>query len=521
MASLAIPDLSLLRKFVSMCFLLKLDKYILIAIVLDWVDLTSFGLLSASLTNHRLAIDFTEFVKQFSEKLKSHLFPSAVFLSVRIETLNWFEKFNFGTPDRILLERDTYKLLDRGVFKFAQSVLSGKYRKQNNERKCILDCLGNSKHILIQEHDDFRKLTYCKNVESVEVRHGLGQSSGILLPICGPQIRVLNLTGFKFDSENFNCMVCRSCPNLNTFLLTRYQAFTRSLLATLLVHCRQLSTLHISSRDDIDDRWIQQFVVFRRCHVIHLPFTNVTTLRTLLWYQGSVQQSLSMLNTQEIVLDEMVLSCSELKSLTIRGIYATPYEHSSPALLHLACKLMDLHICETQFQANYFDALPECPQLTTLRLFDCQLTSGVLTTILARCSQVKNLIVGINELDDTIAEALVFLSHLRRLDLSKNQITDTLLLRLSRQCRGLTTLDVKQCTLVTDVGVCSIVMNGRLNYLDVTDCSLLTESTFACVANHCPDIRFLQLSGSPDFLRAIDADVVRCRKCFTYCKTIR
>lgn len=265
---------------------------------------------------------------------------------------------------------------------------------------------------------------------------------------------------------------------------------------------------------------MQQFILLvRRCHVIHLPFTNVTTLRSLLWHCGSVQQSLSMLNAQEAVLDEMVLACPVLVSLTVRGIYSTKYCISSQSLLSLASNLVDLHVCETQFSEGYFNSLPECPHLNTLRLHDCQLTSGVLSRILSRCRQIKNLIVGCNRLDDTIEVALAALPHIEKLNIASNSISDKLLLVLAKHCKRLRALDVCCCSLITDEGLCSVLFNGRMMNLNIMDCPLIGVQSFRCIAAHCSDIKYLTLSGTKGFQSDIREDLAGCHKCFTYIVT--
>uniref|UniRef100_A0A094ZGI4 F-box/LRR-repeat protein 2 n=1 Tax=Schistosoma haematobium TaxID=6185 RepID=A0A094ZGI4_SCHHA len=58
-------------------------------------------------------------------------------------------------------------------------------------------------------------------------------------------------------------------------------------------------------------------------------------------------------------------------------------------------------------------------------------------------------------------------------------------------CVSLTTLEVARCSAITDIGLSAI---ARLEKLDLEDCALVTDSTLAQLAVHCPRLNTLVLS---------------------------
>ena len=139
-----------------------------------------------------------------------------------------------------------------------------------------------------------------------------------------------------------------------------------------------------------------------------------------------------------------------------------------------------------------------CPNLTSLRLNECNITDESLFALSQNCSQLLSL--NLKYSDEITDAGVVALSQgchqLRNIDLSDcDNITDNGVIALAQGCPQLTSLYLTSCEDITDAAVIALAQGcPRLLSFELTTSEHITDASIIALAQACPKLTHVNLS---------------------------
>lgn len=289
----------MISKYAFLMLLLRLNKYILISILLDWVELSQFGALLSSISgkNRSWLLDV---LGAFSSQFSRPLFSPQLYVPLRTSTLQWFESVRIDPPTSIVIDWSIMESIQMGVVNFIRNMVrsSHEFRSQS---QLLKQWLASAKRVKIISVSNGTALRYCDKVERLEVCGVGGNVASIILPACGPSVRVLDLAGIKFFNAQELFKVCFRCPNLIALKLPRLQMDLTSLLNFVVVNCRSLLILDLNKNGNqlhADPRALikslQRGILMSRVQYWNIEL-DTQSMKTLIQYRHTAMQSASFL----------------------------------------------------------------------------------------------------------------------------------------------------------------------------------------------------------------------------------
>ncbi|BBN12882.1 F-box and leucine-rich repeat protein 2/20 [Marchantia polymorpha subsp. ruderalis] len=244
--------------------------------------------------------------------------------------------------------------------------------------------------------------------------------------------------------------------------------------------CKLLKEFSVCKCRGITDEGIQ--VIVNGCQNLHK--LDLTCCRDL----------------SDVTLASIASSCRQLRSLKMEACNLVT--DKGLGLLANGCmSLEELDLTDTHINDEGLKYLARCTALRSLKLGYClNLTDKGVGYIAASCCNLREIDLyrstGIG--DAGISALANGCRRLRVMNLSYcARITDASLHSIS-QLRDLNNLEIRACSLVTSVGLCSIAAGcKKLLELDLKHCVSIDDKGLIAIAQNCPNLRQVNLSFSP------------------------
>lgn len=489
-----------------MKLIFQLGKYIVIPLLLEWLDLSAFGDLCVAAGSLESHDKFLALIEGYSA-LFYRAFLSSVYVPLSLSALRWFERLRLDFPDKIILDSKVAAKYTSSLG-FVQSVLTGRYSDHQKKSALVLKCLKGVHSVRLQSMPIVLR-PYLLNIELSLVLRRLS----FVLPLCGPFITVFDMSG-AYRCDKLYDMVIRF-PNLSVLKLASIAfRLNLTLLRALTVYCRKLSVLDVRVRTGLSQflhRDVLSFLLHSNCRIDNalstvlysrIMFARRADVSTLVFFFGVSDELAKLVAEGNHKLTSLWAKRCSVKELEVivascpllRKCYLShTYFDIIPLLDVVSSHLEDLELRFIHQSPQIFNY--PFPRLRRLILMHCNLTNSHLQQFLNWCPALTALSVEHNdEIDDAIGEMSKAYNGLTALNLSMcRRITNECMFLLARHCVNLRELHIEHCKFVTDEGLSSVLINGKMRYLDLYGCKDITLETVQCIAQYCKGIETLNL----------------------------
>jgi hypothetical protein len=211
--------------------------------------------------------------------------------------------------------------------------------------------------------------------------------------------------------------------------------------------------------------------------------------------------------------------CTKLVSLHISG--SNKITDASLICIFTKCSdLQSLQICYCDNITGTFLIEIVSSNLQACDISGCDKITDLIG--IRSCSNLESLHIRCDNITDTGLIGIIRqCSNLQILDISFNKnVTDSSLIHVAKHCPSLRCLEIKECDRITDKGVIEIAKNSNLelfsasSVLNITDrsiisiarncfyleqlqidgCSQVTDTGIIAIAKHCPNLQLLDIS---------------------------
>jgi hypothetical protein len=284
-------------------------------------------------------------------------------------------------------------------------------------------------------------------------------SVGEISQLCGPGLRVLDVSGAPHVSYHGMALVARNCPQLETLCVRG---------------CKRVG---------LDWRWLTQLA--RNSTLVHVDLHGTTV--------------------SDAVIAPLASQCPRLERLLIGVMSAGGVTDFSLRALVAHCpglQVLDLRGSKLVTDDGLALLVARLPQLHTLILRSCNVGNRFLAAAGASAAQLRRLdlhrclLVSDAGLRDLVAAQVG--AHLTHLDLSNLLVSDAPLLKMAGKCRKLQSLDLRSCKNVTGEGLVRLVGANcqTLRALDISGCVGVPPRAILDVAETCAGVlHMLELGG--------------------------
>lgn len=499
-----------------MKLIFQISKYIVIPLLLDWLDLAGFS----SLLVATGSLEYHDKLRALFEGYRGRFhcaFLSSAYVPLSIPALKWFERMGLDFPDKIIMD---YKVAAKysSVVGILKSILFGSYSSHQRKSALVTKCLEKVRTMcFVSNSTDFVPNQY-NNLQHIELSLFDFQLSTVL-PLCGPSITVLDFRGVYNGSALYD--VIMRCPNLSVLKLipSVFRKDATTMLCALTVHCRKLSVLDVYDHFfhalgySFSHRELQILLLHHYfCRLDH-AYCYGMSIRTMFGYRSDISTlEIRMKPTVDLVglvaAGNHLLTCLRIENCSsdFEGLEvilaACPHlrkfhlSHADvnfvPPLDVVSSHLEDLELRNLGPSPLVFNC--PFPMLRRLCLMGCCLTNEELQQCLTFCPALTALNVENNDgIDDAIGEMLKPFHSLTALNLSRcRSITNDCMVLLAQYCVNLRELHIQRCRHVSDEGLSHVLMNGKMKCLDLFGCSkAISLQTVLCIAKYCKGIERL------------------------------
>ncbi|PKC53799.1 RNI-like protein [Rhizophagus irregularis] len=195
----------------------------------------------------------------------------------------------------------------------------------------------------------------------------------------------------------------------------------------------------------------------------------------------------------------IVRSCRNLEHLNIS--YCRNITNESLFVIADNCHdLQEFHFAEARriTDKSICCILNSCPNL---RKFDIAYSKGKIknaSTLMQRCLNIEYLdFAGVMAFyDDALIVAIIRASpNLRHLEIGGNDIGDEVTEALAYTCQKLEYLDLSGCTFISELSICNVIRScPKIQHLSLGCCNI-TSTTIKEIARSRPNLKFLDLEG--------------------------
>ncbi|PKK57335.1 hypothetical protein RhiirC2_858255, partial [Rhizophagus irregularis] len=186
------------------------------------------------------------------------------------------------------------------------------------------------------------------------------------------------------------------------------------------------------------------------------------------------------------------LNLWEAEAITDKGLCA---------IIGSCRKLEHLNIsyCENISDKSLFEIAENCHDLQEFHFAEAhRITDKSICCILNSCQNLQYLdFAGVMALqNDALIVAIIRASpNLRHLDISHNDIGDEVTEALAHTCYKLEYLDLSSCTFISELSICNVICScPKIQHLSLGNCNI-TSKTIKEIAHSCLSLKSLDLEG--------------------------
>ena len=473
----------------------RLNRFILVPILFEWLDLSDFIGFDSALCSHGHRDVLLQLVRSNSCVFQSKLIDLSCAIPLRVDSLKWLSSRNVAVSCfdkfRICVSWRWDKFAEwKEKIKFTVSrlIVERSGVKLDNYFRASLCLFSNIVELQCDDDSVTRKLLmHCVNLRScrLTLRKQKEQLVTLLLRTNA------NLTSLQVNA----CVAADSSPN----------KFSKWFLPSLVVHGSNITSTSFNQCGSIKQRHLQIVALHHRRQFLDFSCGgfNDVSLRAFLWYRGSSLVSLDLslcMALTDCVVEELVGSCLHLEDLNVA--YCLRLTDVSVDRITQLSKLRVLSLQGLQNLTNsslhYLGSLRG--RLKSLSLGrQVKFTSEgvqVSSEALVSCSSLV-----FEELPDVLPHLpsiMMSLSSLTSLDLTHNRtLTDELLsaVLMALDCRKLLVLKLGGCELLRDTSL--LVLAERCWYLEVLSvysCCYFSANALLQLVTSCRQLRKLDLT---------------------------
>lgn len=353
--------------------------------------------------------------------------------------------------------------------------------------------------VLLKKNDVIEELalTSCKKLDDSVI--------SVVAQYLGATLKVLNLRDLYTLSNNSLVQLANRCPLIISLNLHGCSRISDEGLNQIIEKCQHLKELDISYCTGL------QRSPASAC-IAHLPLT----LQEL--------SLVGIMSDDSALLISALTRLTALKSLRLCGVPAVTDEALDEILCSIGPTLQKLDLSgglmSPLTDSGIAAITKHCSILSFVGLSMLKQVTG--TTFLPllrdynRACKLKVLQLSCPKLDpEVLYQVSTNCSALEDLALSGVQaVNDEFLIAIANLCPSLRELGIKACRQVTDVGVCALAQHCPLECIVLSGVHSLTNRSIYALANGCPYLREIYLSGcfhvSTDAIRyLVDACIPR------------
>ena len=474
-----------------MCLLLKFNKYSLVPILTEWLNLQDFVLFDSALANQELHWQLVRLCWEFSSVFQSLYFKNdRVRLSASCST--WLEKRRFNTVSAEV----TLPFLQSLKVSFISSLLLS-LRDQNTTRAGLRSCMKrvtnlklSANHLEKHSANIAEVLSHCCNLNELVIESDKAFKNFSLPVQKDLPCKVLRFN-MIYDARFFLPLV-RACNNLIELHMDSYCRQDFKLAAAVVVWCRRLVCFNVAMRER-RDQYILAFHAAKRFNTLHVTKGSDLLLKTLLHYRGGdVLKSLS--------IEKYPCSAPHFLPQTIASVSPNVTELTLSQWKKVDRTLVQ-NISSEMFQLRY------------VYLYKCYDIDADAVPLLFDSSFPLTMLKTGEHFPSLELLQLHSFSRIEILDFSFNKhLTDECLIALGKYCPMITDLNVSFCSQITDEGIRAIIRNRKLINLKMSSRSL-TDATLANLSAYCFDLHSLNIAYLRTLLSldAVIRLIVKCR----------
>eukprot|EP00899_Mesostigma_viride_P012606 jgi/Mesvir1/21346/Mv20836-RA.1 len=321
------------------------------------------------------------------------------------------------------------------------------------------------------------------------------------------QLTTLELDSCRGVSDICLFSVAAKCSELRNLDVGGCQLITDAGVSAIAAACRQLEHLNLGSLPSVTDG--SMLAIAALCpHLQHLDVneTNVRDVGIIAVARSCpALRVLNVADCKGVGDDSAVVVAENCQMLESLEYSESGIGDRGVAAVMLKClQLQELDIyCEASDDVVRLGP-GSCRQLFSLSIY-ADLTNHVISVLAAHCSVLTHLVLYNVATDDMVAAFAAHCPHLEVLDADDSEVlTDAGVMAVANNCRRLHTLSVQWCEGVTDVSLAELAQRcPSLRNLKVK-CSYAGNRTMLALAQHCTDLRSVDVSSGPSSLQQAD-----------------
>lgn len=309
------------------------------------------------------------------------------------------------------------------------------------------------------------------------------------------------------------------CAEIRTLLLTRDERITSQGIIILAQGCTKLEEIGIPRCDGQVDLAIAALVQY--CPALKVvrsssSFISDQALQSL--------QNCPLLHTLELTYNHEISSsallqllshCGSLQRLEASSLICTT-ECVTPAVRNACYSSKLVHVsfayCKSLTDSVFMALISHCPYVTTLDLEWCTgLADASIMAVASHCSLLKSVDFSFTKFTDTAMCALLIPQNSRHLISFMarycNSLTNSTAAALANSCPYLKHLDMSGCDILTDVGVLDVLQKCRkVREIALRGCDRITNNIMDAIVGpqqlRGARLRLLDLNYCPNITQA-------------------
>lgn len=367
-----------------MSMLLKLNQYLLVPILIDWVSSEDILHLLSSISCRKTAIALRNLISKFRSLFESKLSSSFTVYPISSQSLKWWERWDINATESLFV----FDSLSRGA-----SLSSCRRAFSRNS-----DFIESLSHIV-----DFRLTGALSHLDPLQF---------------GKHLSTLHLE--SCFCEDIAREICRRCPNLLDLKIS--PTMQRSTVFCILINCRRLKHIMLLTSGWADKKRAQYvFVLHYKCNLETLGLAGLPYKSAMSYFgsmlkevhlgalngasmtMGSVFPLMHVLRYAHFQRTTACVDFSTLPNLTDLEYSATDgsllqVTHACPLLRMLRFELVDAG--ET-LSHDTLCSISKLVYLESLRTDYSKLTDDVMLSIVEGCKSLTKLLIPYSGLTDS------------------------------------------------------------------------------------------------------------------------
>ena len=296
-----------------------------------------------------------------------------------------------------------------------------------------------------------------------------------------------------------------NCPHLHTFAIGINEFMNHVGVNALVHNCLSLTHLDLSYLSNCKDLGLQS-IAAHCTGLTTLKLSDMnnpnTSLLTSIWRANPNLHTLSLVSFYANNPLSLDLPAIDVKALTHLDVSETNISHASLLNFFPRCpKLQHLNMTLTNnISPTVFSCLGRhCPVLRTLVVSNCAgVDNASLLALSEHCTSLTTLkLSSTKSSDEGLIAIIVQNTKLEFLDLSWcSKMTDATMYALAKSCAHLHTLKLKYAK-ISDSAFCKVVSNcQQLRKVSLSGCGFITLECITVLAQHNRKLQYVSVSSS-------------------------